>query len=237
METRRWMSCTAVVMLALVLGPTAAKAQWFQGAGYFAAGASGTKSAALDDHLAAQGYPRFGAGAMAVGIGGYATVAKRFMFGGEWTGLIKAEKQHQGRTLFLGGGYGTLGIGYAIKRSARTRVYPRIGLGGGGLGLTFDSIEDSVPFNNVLADPDAEADLTKPQPTLTRGHGVIDIGLGAEYMPSGTGRGTFIGFRLGVAAATSPGGWHLNHRPVSGGPEGTLTGPYFKVTIGAAAWR
>src|SRR5688572_15804328 len=84
-----------------------AKAQWFNGGGYIGVGAARTATGELDDALQAAGYPAFGRGAVAVGIGAYMTVANRVLLGGEWNGIIKGNQEHQGRTIFLGGGYAT----------------------------------------------------------------------------------------------------------------------------------
>ena len=238
-KTSRFAGPTRLMAVVLCLGTAhPAAAQWFHGAGYIAAGAARTATGSLDDQLAAQQYPRFGPGAGMVGIGGYATIANRLMLGAEWNGVIKGDQKRQGRTIWLGGGYGTLGAGYAFQTSARTRIIPRIGLGVGGLGLTFDSAEDSVGFDDVLTNPDTEVDQTRPfQPTLTRDHSVIDVGFGAEWLPSRSGRGTFVGLRFGYVVAPSTNGWRFNHRPVRGGPDATIAGPYIRLTLGAAAWR
>lgn len=237
--TRTSRYVAGLVALALSLGGAQdARAQWFQGAGYFAAGVSGTATSELDDRLAARGYPTFGRPAVQISLGAYMTVASRLMLGGEWTGLIKGTREHEGRTMWLGGGYGTLGAGYVVNVSPRARVYPRLGLGVGGLGLTFETVEDTVGFDEVLTDPDRQADLTRGfHPTLTREHAVVDLGAGAEFLPGGTGRGTMVGLRLGYVLAPSTTSWKLNHRPVRGGPASTFAGPYIRMTIGAAGWR
>jgi hypothetical protein len=215
-----------------------ARAQWFQGAGYFGLGPAATATNDLDDLLASRGYPRFGRSAVNVGIGGYATVASRAMFGFEWNGIIKGEQEHQGRTVFLGGGYGTLGLACAFQLSPRLRVYPRLGLGIGGLGLSFETGEDTVEFNEVLEDPDREADLSRGfYPSLTREHGVMDVGAGAEFLPSRGGRGPLIGLRLGYVVGGSQTNWRLNRRAVSGGPAAAVAGPYMRMVIGLGAWR
>ena len=225
--------------LCIMTGATAAQAQWFRGAAYLSAGVTSTETGGLDDLLAARGYPRFGRSAAQIGIGGYATVANRFMFGAEWTGFIKgSQNDANGREVYLGGGSGTLGVGYAVNVSPRLRVYPRIGVGVGGLGLTFDTAEDTIAFDDVLSDPDGEADASRGfQPTLSHEHGVIDIGGGAEFMPNRNGRGTFVGIRLGHVIGPSDTEWEFNHRAVRNGPEASGAGPYLRVTIGAAGWR
>jgi hypothetical protein len=235
----RQVAMSGLAALALCVGGTdPVEAQWFQGAGYFSAGVARTATGELDDLLAARGYPRFGRSAVSVSIGGYATVASRAMFGFEWNGIIKGQQEHQGRSVFLGGGYATLGAGYAMNVSPRVRVYPRVGLGVGGLGLSFETTEASVGFDEALADPDGQADLSRGfNPSLTREHEVLDVGAGAEFLPSRNGRGTLIGLRLGVMIASDPNNWRLNRRPVTGGPAATMAGPYFRIVIGAGAWR
>jgi hypothetical protein len=230
---------SALVLLALgAIGTESARAQWFNGGGYIGIGLARTATGELDDALEASGYPAFGPAAVGVGIGAYMTVANRVLLGAEWNGIIKGNQEHQGRKVFLGGGYGTLGAGYAVNVSPRLRIYPRLGLGGGGLGLTFESIEPSVGFDDVLDDPDAQADLTRGfQPSLTREHGVVDVGAGAEFLPSRNGRGTLLGLRLGVVLAPSSGSWRLNQRHVTGGPAATIAGPYIRMVFGAGAWR
>jgi hypothetical protein len=227
----------AVLSLVVSTAPSAG-AQWFNGGGYIGLGVARTATGELDEALEASGYPAFGRGAAAVGIGAYMTVANKVLLGGEWNGIIKGNQEHQGRAMFLGGGYGTLGAGYVVNVSPRLRVYPRLGLGGGGLGLTFDSVEPSLGFDEVLDDPDGQAAQTEPfQPSLSRGHGVVDVGAGAEFLPSRNGRGTLLGVRFGVVLASSSGSWEFRNRQVTGGPAATIAGPYIRLVFGAGAWR
>ena len=215
-----------------------AQAQWFQGAGYIAAGVSGTSTGKLNDMLTASGYPAFGGTAADISIGAYATIARRILLGAEWNGLILGEQQHQQRSVWLGGGYGTLGAAYAVNISRPPRIYPLLGIGIGGLGLLFESSEDTVAFRDVLADADGQADLSRGfEPSLTREHSVVDIGAGAEFLSSRSGRGTLIGLRLGYVVAPSSSRWQLNHRAVSDGPSATMAGPYVRVLLGLGAWR
>ena len=156
------------------------------------------------------------------------------MLGGEWTGLIMGDDEHEGRKVGLGGGYGTLGLGYVVDLSPRVRVYPRLGLGGGGMGLWIESRADAVDFDEVLANPDRHserADSTR-QTVLSRGSALLDLGAGADFLPGGWARGLVIGVRLCYLAAPSGSGWGLYERDARGGPAATFTGPYFRVVLG-----
>jgi hypothetical protein len=205
------------------------------GAAYVVAGVSGIATRELDTRLAALGYPTFGRTATSVGLGAYRILASGVMLGGEWHGLIIGEEPHAGRVVGLGGGYATLGVGYAVELSPRARIYPRLGVGAGGLALWSESAADTVGFDEVLANP---GPAPARQPVLSRDGVVFDLGAGAELLPGGRGRGPLIGVRLGYLAARfgSATDWQLYERTASAGPSATIAGPYVRVVIGGA-WR
>ena len=230
-------------MLALVLGATGADSAEGQqgllgpGAAFVAAGVSGIATGELDDRLAARGYPAFGRTAAAVGLGGYRTLASGVMLGFEWHALIMGAEAHQGRTVGLGGGYATLGAAYAVELSPRTRVYPRLGIGAGGIGLWMQREEaDTVGFDEVLADP-GPLPARDRETVLSRDGVVVDLGAGAEFRPRGSG-GPLVGLRLGYLAAAfgSASDWQLYERTASDGPSARIAGPYLRVVVGGA-WR
>jgi hypothetical protein len=229
------------VLLALALGiggaapATGQQALLGPGAAYFSAGVSRIATAQLDDRLTARGYPTFGRTATSLGVGAYRTLANGVMLGGEAHGLIMGEEVFAGRVAGLGGGHATLGIGYMIELSPRARIYPRVGLGAGGLALWVESAADTVEFDEVLANPSPQPGR---QPVLSHDGLVVDLGVGAELLPGGPGRGPLIGLRLGYLAAQfgSESDWQLYDRVARNGPPATIAGPYVRVVIGGA-WR
>lgn len=231
---------TAALMLALGLGasaPAAAQQSEFLriGAGFIGVGVSGIATGGLDDHLTARGYPAFGRTASAVSLGGYGILPGGLTLGGELHGLIIGDEDHDGRTVSLGGGYGTLGLGYLVELSPRTRIYPRIGIGGGGFGMSFESDSTVVDFDDALDDSEPEPLLRDP--VLGKTSAVLDLGLGAELLPGGVGRGLMIGVRLGYLAVPFSSDWYLLDNEVRGGPDATIAGPYIRLLIGAAQRR
>ena len=232
---------TLAATLALMLGaagPAPAHAQQAllgPGAAFVSAGVSGIATGELDDRLAARGYPTFGRTATALGVGAYRVLAGKVMLGGEVHGLIVGEETRDGRVAGLGGGHGTLGMGYAVELSPRARIYPRLGVGVGGLGLWIESQADTVGFDEVLANPTPAPDR---RAVLSRDGLVLDLGAGAEFLPAGRGRGALIGVRLGYLAARFGSGsdWQLHERTATGGPATSLAGPYVRVVVGGA-WR
>jgi hypothetical protein len=205
------------------------------GAEFFAAGVSRLATAELDDRLAARGYPPFGRSALAVSLGGYRILSGGLALGAEWHGVIQGSEARGTRTVGFGGGYGTVGVGYAVQLSRRARLYPRLGVGGGGLGVWIERPAPAVGFDEVLDDPDQEHDARADadrQTVLRHGSIVVDVGAGAELMSGGRGRGPLLGVRLGYLAMPFRTNWRLGERPVTGGPAATLAGPYVRVVVG-----
>jgi hypothetical protein len=228
---------TRAGLLALALGGAGAASAEAQadllgpGAGFIAAGTSGISTGDLDDWLAGRGYPTFGGSAMAIGLGAYRVLPGGVMLGGEFAGLIMGEEMHEGREVGLGGGSATLGIGYMVDLSPRARVYPRLGLGIGGMAL-WSERQDTVEFEEVLA---GESPAPGDETVLSRDGPVVDLGAGAELLPLGHG-GPMIGLRAGYLKAAFGSEWDTDERTVLGGPEASITGPYVRVTVGWA-WR
>lgn len=231
---------TRVGLLALMLAATGAtradgqQALLGPGAAYFSAGVSGIATGELDDRLKSRGYPTFGRTAAALGLGAYRLLSGGVMLGGEAHGLVIGEEPHQGREVGLGGGYATLGVGYSVQLSPRARMYPRLGLGAGGLALWSERAPDTVRFDDVLADPRPRPDR---EPVLSRDGLVVDLGAGAEFLSGGRG-GLLLGVRLGYLATWFGSGsnWQLHERTASGGPAASIAGPYVRVVIGGG-WR
>lgn len=225
----------AVALFALALGLGRADAPRAQGAGllpdavYAGVGVSHIATDALDQALAAEGYPTYGRTAVAVTLGGTWHLAGGVALGGEWHGLILGADAQEGREVGLGGGYATIGVGYAVELSPRVRVTPRLGLGVGGLGWWVESEGEEVGFDEVLADPRPPP---KSSTVLNRGSVMVDLGAGVDLSPGGEGLSPLLGLRLGYLAAPLTTGWTLNDRPVVGGPEATGSGPYVRVVVG-----
>lgn len=203
------------------------------GAGFFAAGVSNIATGELDDRLAARGYPTFGSTAVGVSLGVYRVLSGGVMLGAEWHGLIIGDEPHDGGHVGVGGGYGTLGVGYAFQPSRRLRVYPRLGLGGGGMGLWFDT-DDDVGFDDVLEDPQPVAGR---DPVLGRAGPVVDLGGGAELLPQGGDSGLLIGVRFGYLATPGASTWLLYDDEATGGPDASIAGPYVRFMVGVAWTR
>jgi hypothetical protein len=202
------------------------------GAAFLGFGASGVATGELDERLTSVGYPTFGGTAVGVNFGAYRNLSSGLMLGAEWHGLIWGEEPHAGGEAGMGGGYGTIGIGYMHEVSQRMRIYPRIGLGGGiGVWLDRDSVVD---FDDVVADPAART--PERMPVLSHVGAVVDVGAGVELLLGHGGSGALVGLRLGYLFAPSNSDWYLYDQSVSGGPRASIAGPYIRALVGIG-WK
>ena len=224
-------SCILALLAGVVLaGPAAAQLDLLgPGAGFVSVGAARISTSELDEWLGARDYPTFGQTAVSVGFGGYRVLSSGLMLGFEAQGFIIGDDEHDGREMGLGGGYATLGAGYALDVSSRLRVYPRIGVGPGGMALWFQN-EDSIDFEEVVQE---QAPAPARDPNLARDGLVLDLGAGAEFIPAGR-HGPMIGVRVGYLTGPFTSNWEMYEHSVSGGPDASIAGPYARVVVGWA---
>ena len=199
--------------------------------GFMGFGASSVQTSALDEMLAATGLPKFGSGGAAVSLGAYRLLRSGLIVGGEWHYVSLGDEQHSGRDAGLGGGYATLGIAYGLRPSPRTRIYPRLGLGIGGMGLWRENpAPPRVAFDDWLTTPAGDSRYS----TLSQASMVMDLGAGAELELRRNARGPVIGLRAGYVATPFDQGWTFEGAPVTGAPSATVAGPYVRMMLG---WR
>jgi hypothetical protein len=234
---RRFTAATTL-LLALGASATSARAQASllgPGAAYVGGGMARVRTSGLDDRLEANGYPTFGQNAVTLGIGAYRTFANRMMFGIEASPFFVGEESHDANDVSLGGGHATLGFGYLFPLTPRMRVYPRVGVGAGGMAVEFDSDSDTIDFDDVLADPAPRP--IEPDPVLARDGIVFDLGGGAEFLSRGD-RGALVGVRIGYLVAPWDDDWELvYHGGASGGPDASISGFYARLVVGFAWGR
>jgi hypothetical protein len=227
----------AVIAVAVIpaVSANAQQALLGPGAAFVSVGVAHVSTRQLDDRLAASGYPTFGQTATTIGVGAYRIVRTSLLLGGEFNGLVIGDETHLGRVVGEGGGYATLGIGYATHVSPRLRIYPRLGLGAGGIAVWIKRA-DTTTFDDVLANPTPPSE---PLRVLSRDGGVVDFGAGLEFFPRGRPSGALIGVRLGYLLSSfgSESSWQLTDGAALGGPSASITGPYIRVLLGAAWTR
>lgn len=197
------------------------------GAGFFSVGTQFTDLGPLNDRLSGAGYPTFASEMVSLGGGGYGVVANRLLLGGEGHGLLTADGTRQGRSVSVGGGYGLLNLGYLFQPASRLRVYPLVGLGGGGLQLEIGSAGDADSFDEVLDTPSRSA-------TVRQASLLVSLGGGLEYQfgTPGEGRSARVGVRAGYMISALSSDWQLDDNSLAAGPDASVQGPFIRLTIG-----
>jgi hypothetical protein len=128
-----------------------------------------------------------------------------------------------------------LRAGYAVLHNTYVSVYPMLGIGGGGMSLTFFREED-VAFDDVLANP-------LRQVSLFKGGMLLDAGVGADLrIPLGGNERSrsflFLGVRGGYLFFISfRDEWETLQGSVTGAPDFGLSGPGIQLLIGFGGMR
>lgn len=195
------------------------------GAGFFAIGTNIAQLGSLNDRLGASGYPSFGTRLLSLGGGGYRIIGGRFLLGGEGHGVLAPTNTSQGRHVSLRGGYGLATLGYLAVVHPRWQVHPKIGTGLGGFSVQIGNADDTT-FDDILDDPNREAELN-------RGQFLMSLSLQVAYRLSDPNGGGFhIGLQAGYLLAPAGSDWTLGGRTLENGPEAGLGGPFFRLLLG-----
>ena len=205
------------------------------GMGYTILGSSMMDIGNLNAKLESNGYTRLSENYFCVGGGGHSIINKRWIIGGEAYSLLGEDVTS---TDFRASTYifqGFTDIGYIVLAKKGFSVYPLMGLGGGLMTLTFSEKDASYSFDDVLNDP-------RRGTTLTAGGFLINLALGADYYfklgENEEGNGGFLlGVRAGYILAPFKSGWGMFDNELSGAPEISMTGAFFRIILGGGGFE
>jgi len=205
-----------------------AHAQEGGGMGYFMVGSSIMDIKALNSRLEGKGYPALSDKFISSGGGGHGIIG-RMIIGGEGHGLIGKEVTSESYEISIGAGYGFFNVGYIVYSTGNLRVYPLLGVGGGGMELRIVE-KGSLSFDETLDNP-------KRMAVLSTGGFLLQFALGVDYLlklgGNEKGRGGLVfGIRLGYLLAPIKGGWSMDGIDISDAPRVGITGPHILLTLG-----
>jgi hypothetical protein len=200
------------------------------GMGYSMLGRSTIDIKDLNTKLESKGYSKISDNFFSVGGGGHGIINNRLIIGGEGHGLLGEEVTSGNYKNSLNIGYGFFDLGYIVYSIKDLRVYPLLGLGGGGMNLKIAEKLTSLSFDNVLDNPKRNVELS------TSGF-LLNLALGIDYLlkfgEDEKGRaGMILGLRAGYTLSPFKGGWEMDEIEISGAPEIGITGPYIRLMIG-----
>ena len=121
-------------------------------------------------------------------------------------------------------------MGYVVYSRGGLRVFPFLGIGGGGVNMRVVEKGTVPTFDEVLDDPRREV-------VLSTGSILFQVALGVDYfLPVGGDEGgkggLFFGLRAGYTFAPSKADWKMWDRDVLKGPDVRLIGPYVCLMFG-----
>jgi len=203
------------------------------GVGYSMFGRSILDLGDLNSTLENNGYPAMSENFFSVGGGGHGIINNRWIIGGEGHTLLGEEATHENYKQSITGGYGFFDLGYILFSIKDLRVYPLLGLGGGGMNLKIREDITSISMDNILDNPGRGAELT------TAGF-LFNLGGGIDYLftfgkDEITRGGMFLGIRAGYTISAFKGKWMMDGIEITGAPETGIKGPYIRIMIGGGA--
>lgn len=196
------------------------------GMSYLSLGSTSLNLDKLNDSLKGAGYPALSTN-LSVGGAAYAFVG-RAVLGGEGNYISGKTVTNGTYNASITAASGLFRLGYVALESERLRLYPMVGIGGGGVKLTLQ--QRSVPdFDQVIAAPEGV--------TLTTASLLLDLAVGADCLftlgKDRNGEGLVaVGLQAGYTWAPLTSSWKMGEATVPNGPEVGLTGPYVKVVFG-----
>lgn len=200
------------------------------GMGYSMFGRSAIAINDLNAKLESKGYSRISDNFFSVGGGGHSIINNRLIIGGEGHSLLGEEATSGNYNSSLYIVYGFFDLGYVVYSIKDLRVYPLLGLGGGGMNLKIAEKLTSLSLDDVLDNPKRRAELST-------GGFLINLALGIDYLltlskdEKGRG-GLLLGLRAGYTLSPFKSGWVMDDIEISGAPEIGITGPYIRLMIG-----
>jgi len=131
---------------------------------------------AIQKMLHPMNYPRNLLGFSNWGGGGYRVYRKRFIFGGRGMGGGDTIRTGQ-HDIYAESGMGSQVVGFRVIDLGFLRMYPYVGLGGGGLSV--DVYEADADTQRTEPDPDKRLVASEHAGVI------VDVGLGAEFKIGG----------------------------------------------------
>ena len=171
----------------------------------------------LNTTLSRRGYSQFSDTIFGIGAGGH-EIKNRFF--PRYKNSTVVNKKYN---TSLYGFYGLWNVGYIIYEKNNLKIFPLLGFGGGAMKM---KIIEKRSFDDILDNP-------KGSSTITHGISILNLAVGAEKLfrkkeGEKGDRYLMFGIRLGYRYCPDEYDWEN----VLGGPDISLTGPYFLVMFG-----
>ena len=223
------------LLLLLAHSALAQKTKYYGGVGGFDVGTMNVNMDGFNQFLP-EGYPQLSGDFLTLGGDGY-FMFENFIFGGYGHGLWGDQKRFQRQQITIGGGMGFFQFGYAFLATDKIKLYPFLGLGGGGMTMNVsaidrqakDDITNGVQNNQYL------------ETNISWGSYMFDLGVGLDYMPPSEpggpgGNGARLGLRAGYQFSPSNADFRYSGGLIDGANDFAFSGFYFRIIMGGGGF-
>jgi hypothetical protein len=231
------MKTTTTVLLAVMA--TIASAQDIKppremGGGGFTIG-FGSTDVSMMKTFVNEGGRSFSNSQLVIGGTGHA-FAGDFVIGGTGYGIIGDKIKSDTAQVSLGGGLGTLDLGHLIVNKEKLKLFPTVGIGWGGYGISI-SENKNLSVDDIRRKPGREIQISN-------GGFVFDLALNVQFIPVLTYDdkedafgGFMTGWRIGYAYSIPNSDWTYSGGDITNGPNFGLNMLYVKFVIGGFGYK
>jgi hypothetical protein len=205
-----------------------------EGAGGFLLGGNFFDFDNLSRDFRLNGYPRVDNTNFFLGGMGYAVINNKVIIGGEGGGFWQSVGNSFAK-VNLSGGYGFFDLGYVIHSERNFRIFPVLGIGGGGISLKIFPAQRTPTFEDILNDPYRKAEFTTSNFAMHFSLG-MDIKVASKEKRFRS-KGLLLGARFGYVWIPGDSDWQMDGMEVFAGPKTNFEGFYIHFLIGGFGER
>lgn len=172
---------------------------------------------------------------MVIGGTGHGFIGN-FVIGGGGYGIVGDLVKTDTIKYSLGGGIGTFDFGYLLLNKEKVKIYPMIGIGGGGYGIQITKIK-AASINEVVNNSSREINISI-------GGFVFDFSLNLNLIPvinynekDKSYGGFMTGLKIGYLFNLPSSNWSFTGGDITGGPNFGLNMVYAKIIIGGFGYQ
>ncbi|GCC50357.1 hypothetical protein SanaruYs_05720 [Chryseotalea sanaruensis] len=165
-----------------------------------------------------------------LGGSGYGIV-NSFVLGGTGTGILSENITTDSLKIQLGGGYGTFDFGYLIINRDKLRLFPTLGIGGGGYSVSIAK-NKNISANAIASDPGREVNINN-------GGFIFDAAINLNIIPfleldekNNSYGGLMLGTKIGYVYGLPTTNWSFAGGDITNGPDFGIKMFYVKLFIG-----
>ncbi len=179
-----------------------------------------------------ESFPEFSGDFLSIGGDGY-FMYNNFVIGGNGQGLFGDNIKSGTQQASIGGGFGFFQFGYDFLHKDNLKLYPLVGIGGGGIDMVFSTI-GRFSAQDIQ---DRNTNEEYIQSNISWGSVLFDLGIGFDYFPEDDGKSSpRIGVRTGYILSPSKNDFTYAGGIITEAESYSFNGFYFRIVIGGGGF-